>query len=68
MIMVLAGTKDGRIIAEMLEKAGLPVLATAATSLGEDLLREGFSGKTLCGLLDESKMEDVIKRYEFGLE
>lgn len=47
----------------MLEKAGIPVVATAATPTGELFLREDFAGKTLCGQLGAKEMEEVLRSY-----
>lgn len=64
MILVLAGTKDGRQLAAALEQAGFSVLAAAVTPYGRDLLAGSISGKVLCGALNVQKMCRVIKEHE----
>ncbi len=61
MILVMGGTTEGRKVAVELEEEGFPVVATATTSYGEELLKANFSGEVLCGVLDK---EDL---YEAGL-
>ncbi len=58
MIMVLAGTKDGRIIAESLYEKGLPVLATTVTEYGRRLFKPGIDIRT--GPLDKDTLRRVI--------
>ncbi|RJX24715.1 MAG: precorrin-6A reductase [Dethiobacter sp.] len=60
MIMVLAGTKEGRKIAGSLEEAGFPVLATAVSSYGSLLLRQNLHGMILSGGLDEENLARVM--------
>jgi precorrin-6A/cobalt-precorrin-6A reductase len=64
MILVLAGTKDGRLIAAALEQAGFSVLATAVTSYGEDLLAKSIGGRVLCGALDAEGMCRVMEEHK----
>jgi len=61
MIMVLAGTKDGRQAAAALEQAGYPVLSTAVTPYGEELLKQSVKGRVLGGALDKQQMCRLIK-------
>lgn len=62
MIMVLAGTKDGRQVAAALEQAGYTVLATAVTPYGEELLKQSIKGEVLCGALDKEQMCRLIEK------
>lgn len=61
MILVLAGTKDGRIIAEKLFKKGLNVVATTVTSYGNKFSK-GI--KVQVGALDRLKLSEVIKKED----
>lgn len=63
MILVLAGTQGGRLVVEMLQKAGIPAMATSATPTGEMVLREDFEGRILCGHLGAEEMEKVIRDH-----
>lgn len=67
MILVLAGTQDGRLLTQMLQEAEIPVMATTATSTGEMFLREDFTGKILCGQLGAAELEDVLRTYEIQM-
>ncbi|MGB9793248.1 MAG: precorrin-6A reductase [Thermacetogeniaceae bacterium] len=61
MILVLAGTKDGKELAAGLAGAGFEVLVSTATPLGEELLK-GIPGVAVCsGRLDEVSLEELIK-------
>ncbi|ERM90791.1 hypothetical protein O163_13960 [Caldanaerobacter subterraneus subsp. yonseiensis KB-1] len=59
MILVLAGTKDGREIAKKLSEKGLKVIATAVTEYGASLLEKGI--EVLKGPLDEKGFIELIK-------
>ncbi|AEE90658.1 Precorrin-6x reductase [Tepidanaerobacter acetatoxydans Re1] len=65
MIMVLAGTKDGRILSERLCKKGLKVLATTVTEYGSRLFGHGIELKT--GPLNEDSLEQIIKENNIKL-
>lgn len=61
MILVLAGTRDGRELVASLAEAGFKVLASTATSFGEELFR-GIPGVVVrSGCLDEASLEGLIK-------
>lgn len=64
MILVLAGTKDGRIIAERLFKKGFNITATTVTSYGNNF-SEGI--KVQVGALDETKLFKMAKRNNIDL-
>ncbi len=60
MILVLAGTTEGREIAVALEKAGEQVIATTATAYGGELLRNTFKGEIISRPLESSELEKLI--------
>jgi len=60
MILVLAGTSEGRKIAAALEKEGLPVIASTATDYGGELLRRDFKGEITSRRLDLGAMLELI--------
>jgi precorrin-6x reductase len=62
MILVLAGTRDGRDLATGLAAAGWEVLASAATPYGAALLRSAAPGLTVReGRLDRVAMESLLR-------
>jgi precorrin-6A/cobalt-precorrin-6A reductase len=67
MILVLAGTGEGRLTARLLEEAGYEVLATAATGYGGRLLRESIKGKISSRPLDLDLMMEMIAMEKVSL-
>jgi precorrin-6A/cobalt-precorrin-6A reductase len=65
MIMVLAGTKDGRILAERLFERGLPVLATTVTEYGSRLFQAGIYLRT--GPFNKEDFRQVIYKNNIEL-
>ncbi|RKD30603.1 precorrin-6A reductase [Thermohalobacter berrensis] len=63
MILVLSGTKDGRIIIEKLIEKGYKVLATTATEYGGALIKEHHNLKIISKRLTENEMKHIIKEY-----
>ena len=61
MILVLAGTSEGRETASRLEKEGLPVMASTATEYGGELLARSFTGKIISGPLQLEELVRAIK-------
>lgn len=61
MILVLAGTADGREIVRRLAAGGNPVIATAVSEYGGELLRECPGARVLTGALDEKSLVQVLK-------
>lgn len=62
MILVLAGTRDGRDLADALAAAGFEVLASAATSYGAELLHAGAPGLAVReGRLDQMALEGLLQ-------
>lgn len=63
MILVLAGTKDGRTVAAALAEAGFAVLASAATAYGGELLREVPGIAVHAGALDREALERLVAEH-----
>lgn len=67
MIWVLAGTRDGREIVNLLVSKGYQVLASTVTSYGERLIKEGFSKgygagcKLIVEAMDFRRMIQIIR-------
>ncbi|WP_422445070.1 precorrin-6A reductase [Thermoanaerobacterium sp. DL9XJH110] len=59
MILVLAGTKEGRTIAESLSSMGFSVIASTVTKYGERLFDKGVHVQT--GPLDTQAMKEFIE-------
>lgn len=62
MILVLAGTSEGRQAALALEKEGLKVMAATATAYGGELLEKDFQGKISTKPLDLKAMTELIEQ------
>ena len=60
MILVLAGTSEGRQAAIDLEKEGLKVMAATATTYGGELLQKDFQGEISTRPLDLEAMMELI--------
>lgn len=60
MILVLAGTSEGRKTASMLLTAGYDVLATAVSDYGAQLLRESGVQNILVGPLDNNMLASIL--------
>ena len=60
MILVLAGTSEGREAAAALEKEGHKVMAATATAYGGELLRKDFQGEISTKPLDRGAMTELI--------
>jgi precorrin-6x reductase len=62
MMLVLAGTRDGRDLAAALVAAGWQVLASAATPYGAELLRTATPGLVVReGRLDRAALEELLR-------
>ncbi len=61
MILVLAGTSEGRKVASGLVKTGIGVMATAVTEYGGDLLREAGVEKVLVGSLEYDRLSSLLE-------
>lgn len=66
-ICIFAGTKDGRIMAELLSMKGLDVTACAATEYGGELLEATGDLKVRTGRMDEEEMKDLFTEEGFSL-
>lgn len=60
MILVLAGTQEGRQAAKLLQNQGLRVTASAVTSYGGELLRREGVQRILIGPLDGPALENLL--------
>lgn len=60
MILLLAGTGDGRRLAEALHKAGIPVLASVVTAYGAELLNELQGIRVRKGPLDNEGLKSLV--------
>ncbi len=60
MILVLAGTSEGRQVAIALENEGLEVMAATATAYGGELLQKGFHGEISTRPLGLEAMTELI--------
>ncbi len=60
MILVLAGTKDGRLLAKELAEAGYSVLASAVSLYGGAMLKEEALGQVRYGPLDEEGLVSLM--------
>ncbi len=61
MILVLAGTTEGRNTAAFLEKEGQRVMATTATAYGGELLRCSFKGEIISRPLTGAELLELIR-------
>lgn len=61
MILVIAGTQDGRQIAANLNKAGFPVIASVITDYGSELVSTNVA-TVLTAALDAEGMAELIKQ------
>ncbi len=61
MILVLAGTTEGRKIATALEKEGHRVIASTATAYGGELLGRTFGGEIITRPLNSTELLRLIK-------
>ncbi len=67
MIIVLSGTKDGRIITALLRERGYEVVATTVTEYGKMLLQQDGDTNVLSGALESSGLERLIKEKDAEL-
>ncbi len=78
MILVLAGTSEGRKAAVALEREGKRVLASTATAYGKELLQQGFKGEIsarpltledMLSMIDENKITSIVDAtHPFAVE
>lgn len=62
MILVLAGTLEGRQTASLLQNSGFSVTATTVTDYGAELLRHQGVEQVLAGALDELSLEHCLRQ------
>ena len=65
-VLIFAGTTEGRLLAEELLAADIPVTACVATEYGETLLPEGEGMVRLAGRLDEGQIESLMAGGDFA--
>ena len=65
-VLIFAGTTEGRLLAEELFSADIPVTACVATEYGETLLPEGEGITRLSGRLDQGQMESLMADGDFA--
>jgi len=63
LILVLAGTKDGRALAASLAEAGFEVIASAATAYGGELLRDVPGIAVHAGVLDGAGLDQLLTEH-----
>jgi len=61
-ILVLAGTLEGRDTAALLQQAGFPVTASVVTGYGCDLLQKQGLNRILTGVLDEAALTAILQQ------
>jgi len=64
-LLVLAGTEDGRELADALKKRGHEVLVSTLTAYGADLA-EGQGLKARSGAMDEESLTDLLNEHSFA--
>ena len=62
MILVLSGTKDGRMIIERLVKNNIKVLATTATEYGGSLIDQDENVTVISQRLEQSEIEEIVDK------
>ncbi|MCL2335807.1 MAG: precorrin-6A reductase [Firmicutes bacterium] len=67
MILLLAGTADGKEIALRLSRAGHQFIACTATAYGSRLLTEVIDAEVLAGRLDSQAMADLLRQRGISL-
>lgn len=63
MILVLAGTTEGREVVLKLQNLGYPVLATTATGYGKEILESVGVNNVFCKRLSGADWDKVITKY-----
>lgn len=66
MILVLAGTLDGRNLVAKLSELGLPVFASVVSEYGRALLDHGAT-RVFCEELDQPAMERLLREHTISL-
>ncbi len=64
-LLVLAGTEDGRLLAEALKQRGHEILVSTLTAYGANLVREqGLKARS--GAMDPESLTDLLKANDFA--
>lgn len=61
-VLLFGGTTEGRALAELLGRRGIPTLVCVATEYGEALLEPTDTLSVHCGRLDQEAMEVLVRR------
>lgn len=67
MILVLAGTRDGRELARRLSQKGYNILATAVSKYGGDLLETSGADEVVAKGLTHQELEEIVQKKEINL-
>lgn len=67
MILILAGTKDGRLVAKKLAAAGFPILASTVSVYGGNLLEEDMVAQVRSGPLAEHELADLLRKRKIRM-
>ncbi|MCD7981934.1 MAG: precorrin-6A/cobalt-precorrin-6A reductase, partial [Clostridiales bacterium] len=60
-ILIFAGTREGRELAEFLTEQRIPALVCVATDYGEELLQPNAYVHARKGRMDETEMEELLR-------
>ena len=64
-LLILAGTTEGRLLSDKLEKAGIKHIVSVASEYGETMLEEAEARTVRIGRLDENAMAAFLKSEGF---
>jgi precorrin-6A/cobalt-precorrin-6A reductase len=64
-IFILAGTEDGRLLADVLKKQGYDILVSALTAYGADLARE-YGLPARYGAIDDQTLAAILQEGNFA--
>jgi len=66
MILILAGTTEGRVVAQELQRQGLEVLVATATAYGCELLSKAYQGPIIAGQLTLKDLLNLIREKKIN--
>ncbi|GKX31280.1 precorrin-6x reductase [Vallitalea longa] len=67
MILILGGTSESIIIANMIRKISTGLVLSTATEYGKEVARKNFEGSIICGKKDESELKTYCINNNIGL-